>query len=101
MLAGASAASTMIGSVVEDVEMAVGASSGAAFALEMTIASACVTVQKSHVLVCRVVRTGVLRLFMVPKSVLHCKKIRLVTRFVTNDWFVVVLRGWLRGLIPS
>ena len=60
MLAGASTASTMIGSVVEDVEMAVDVSSGAAFALEMTIASACVTVQKSHVLVCRVVSTGVL-----------------------------------------
>ena len=41
MLAGASAASSTFGSVVEDVETVVGVSSGAAVALEMTIASAC------------------------------------------------------------
>ena len=41
MLAGASATSSTIGNVVEDVETVVGASSGAALALEMTIASAC------------------------------------------------------------
>ena len=40
MLAGASAASSTIGGVVVDVETVVGASSGAAFAFEMTIASA-------------------------------------------------------------
>ena len=39
MLAGASAASRTIGSVVEDVKTVVGASSVAAFSLEMTIAS--------------------------------------------------------------
>ena len=39
MLAGAPAASSTIGSVVEDVETAVGASSGAALALEVTMAS--------------------------------------------------------------
>ena len=41
MLAGASAASSMMGSVVEDVKLVIGASSVAAFALELTIASAC------------------------------------------------------------
>jgi hypothetical protein len=41
MLAGASAASSMIASVVEDVETVVGTSSGAALALEVTIAFAC------------------------------------------------------------
>ena len=41
MLAGASAASRTIGSVVEDVKTVVGASSVAAFSLEMTIASVC------------------------------------------------------------
>ena len=41
MLAGASAASGTIGSVVEDVETVVGAISGDALAFEMTIASAC------------------------------------------------------------
>ena len=41
MLAGASAASSMTGSVVEDVETVIGASSVATFALELTIASAC------------------------------------------------------------
>ena len=39
MLAGAPTASSTIGSVVEDVETAVGASSGAALALEVTMAS--------------------------------------------------------------
>jgi hypothetical protein len=39
MLAGAPAASSTIGSVVEDVETAVGVSSGAVFPLEVTIAS--------------------------------------------------------------
>ena len=39
MLAGASTASSRVGSVVEDIETVAGASSGAAFALEMTIAS--------------------------------------------------------------
>ena len=42
MHAGASEASSTIGSVVEDVETVVGASSGAVFALDMSIASACV-----------------------------------------------------------
>ena len=41
MLAGASAASSTIGGVVVDVETVIGASSGDAFAFEMTIASAC------------------------------------------------------------
>ena len=54
MLAGASAASSTIGSVVEDVEMAVGASSGAALALEVTIASACCDGVKKLSAVCRV-----------------------------------------------
>ena len=40
MLAGTSAASTTMGSVVEDVETVVGTSSDSAFALETTIASA-------------------------------------------------------------
>lgn len=41
MLAGGSTASSMMGSVVEDVKLVIGASSVAAFALELTIASAC------------------------------------------------------------
>ena len=40
MLAGASAASSMTGSVIEDVETVIGASSVAAFALDMTFDSA-------------------------------------------------------------
>ena len=51
MLAGASAASSTIGGVVVDVETVVGASSGAAFAFEMTIASARRKGDKSVVLV--------------------------------------------------
>ena len=41
MLAGASATSGSISSVVEDLKTVVGALSGAAFALELTITSAC------------------------------------------------------------
>ena len=41
MLAGASAASTTMGSVVEDVKTVTGASTGAALPLEMAVGASC------------------------------------------------------------
>ena len=70
MLAGASAASSMMGSVVEDVETVIGASSVAAFALELTIASACCD-GCEKCCACRRVCVSVCHEYTLPMGLMH------------------------------